>query len=108
MYESDLSNDRILRSLLKGKDPAISHQGRVDRLMRVHQRHVGLFHSGICGNCPDPRPLLFKRIADSRTLHAAARSLMSRGKTAAGPNGLRLDDYPLRSFGASAALLRRV
>lgn len=91
MYESLLEHDPDLEPLYRGKDPALFHGGDCRTLLRVHQRHVGLQLSGYHPDLPPVEPRLMRRLADARTLMAAAQDLLRRGRKAPGPNGLRLE-----------------
>jgi hypothetical protein len=73
-----------------GDDPALLHVGDRHRLLRIHRRHVAAILGG--HDVPPIGPLLMKRIADARTMREAAAQLLRKGRKAAGPNHLRLDE----------------
>jgi RNA-directed DNA polymerase len=91
VYENCLELDDDLAPLLGGRDPVLLHGGGPKRLLRVHERHAALAASGQHPDLPPIKPLLFRRLADARTMMSACRDLLARGPKAPGLNGYRLE-----------------
>ena len=90
MYDSCTAPFDSIALTKNGDDPALLHVGDRHRLMRIHRRHIAAIHRG--ADAPPISPLLMRRIADARTLREAAAQLLRKGRKAAGPNRVRLDE----------------
>lgn len=104
MYTSTRDQDRSILDALRD-DSILRHDGDYRQLVRQHQAQVR--------RVPEPQwpegrrklsPLLWKRIADSRTLRTAIACLDRR--KAPGPDGLRLDELDVGGCWALARCLK--
>jgi RNA-directed DNA polymerase len=90
-----------------GKDRLLEHRGDDLEFIRRHERHAAEV-ANENGQVRPMLPLLFRRIADSRTMHVACRDLRDGGG-APGRNGLRIDQLSDReTWSLSRALASSV
>jgi hypothetical protein len=93
VYHS-VKNKNRLKPLVPGeRDPALEHRGSKENLLTEHQRYVedAYQRRGVEG-LRELDDVLLRRLADERTLKAAADYLRGHGGQAPGNNGTRLSD----------------
>lgn len=74
-----------------GDDPVLRHDGPYGDILKKHRQHAARVAAGI----PDDPPIgdvLFRRVADARTMRCAIEELARFGGQAAGPDGLHFAD----------------
>lgn len=106
MYDSCTQPFDSIALTKNGDDPALLHVGDRHRPLRIHRRHLAAIHRG--ADAPPIGPLLMRRIADARTLREAAAQLLRKGRKAAGPNRVRLDELELHELWSLCRLLARI
>jgi hypothetical protein len=91
MYGLKFSDSELLAALKSGRDPALDHKGRMDRVLRFHRQHVAMEASRLIEDVPATGPYLLNRFAYPATMMLAFQALLGQGPKAPGPNGLCLE-----------------
>jgi hypothetical protein len=90
MYATLLRHRDDLYDLRTGKDPALYHAGRRQRVLQLHRRHAELVAAN--ASLPPIAPLLWQRMINTKSLRCDLDELVRQGPRVPGADRVRLEE----------------